>query len=239
MDWCMYEPPAPPVKPGYHNRQDAITSKINFLFLSFANQQQLSYDEIAPNLEYWIEYVLREQFTTVDELVEGVSNTAWQYGSSNPNVMRFLKEFRAAPSRAEKARDFVDGLCRHALRWLAIAAAEGSNCGQNNSVASGGYEGLMYAASFVGHLIESGLLSHSLVRRHLMKPLVMHSDKDSARIKVIYELFVAAGNTLLQGLLGPNDVQLSFQMLDWPYSGVDKQKVTVRCAPVSLPCYRA
>jgi len=63
-----------PEGPGYHNRQPILVTNISDL-LSLLNAS--TYNEIAPKIEYWIEYVLREGFTTVDELVEEVS---WRSG---------------------------------------------------------------------------------------------------------------------------------------------------------------
>ena len=80
-------------------------------------------------------------------------------------------------------------------------------------VSESGGPGFIRAASFMGHLIERGLIDHKLVRRHILKPLTAHyydpSDPtmQAARSHAIYELFEAAGNTLLQGLLEPQEVQ--------------------------------
>ena len=79
--------------------------------------------------------------------------------------------------------------------------------------------GFISAASFVGHLVESGVLDRGLVRRHLIKPLINHHYTNtndvgrSFRAMAIYELFVVARSTLLQGLLDPEDVQACFEML--------------------------
>ncbi|KAF9646064.1 hypothetical protein BDM02DRAFT_3119300 [Thelephora ganbajun] len=95
--------------------------------------------------------------------------------------------------------------------WAAISSRDGL-VSSNGSFAR--------AASFVGHLIEWGLLSNDLVRQHLIKPLTNHyyydtgSDPEIIRANVIYQLFIAAGNTLLQGLLKAEDVQVCFEMLD-------------------------
>jgi hypothetical protein len=197
--------------PGYHNRQPAIATKICSL-LSYLNPS--TYDEIAPKIEYWIEYVITEQFTTIDDLVKRVSSVAWGAGCYS-SISRFLKEFHDAPHRSELMRSFVEQLCTHVLRWFTIAAVEDlpeSHLG--SSVASGGWSGFVCAASFVGHLIECGLLSHDLVRRHLVKPLITHHGYDHCRARAIYELFVVPGNALLQGLLEPGDVQVCFERLD-------------------------
>ena len=216
-------------KPGYHNRKDSISFKIRSLLLRLARLPS-KYDQITPKVEYWIEYVLREQFITVRELVERVSYIAWEADSFEvPNLLRFLKEFRNVPHRSEHGRAFVDELCHHILRWFAITATENYHS-LEDSVAIGGGDGFIRAASFVGQLIETGLLSHDLIRRHLIKPLITHGDNDddNYRILAIHQLFVVAGSTLLQGLIEPNDAQLSFQILnELPYA--DKQKVEVQC----------
>ena len=203
--------------PGYHNRQPILATNISNLLYSLDSS---TYDEIAPKIEYWIEYVLREGFTTVDELVEGVSSKVWSQAGFC--VARFLKEFFDAPHRSEQARSFVDRLCKYVLRWFAVASAENLPGDLSRGhVSKGGGNGLIFAASFVGPLIGYGLLGHDLVRRHLIKPLIAHhyADSNSAlksvRASAVYQLFIAAGkNTLLRGLLEPEDVQVCFELLD-------------------------
>ena len=86
---------------GYHNRKEHIGLKISSLLIHLTNEPS-KYDKIAPKIEYWIEYVLREGFLTVDELVEEVSYVAWDGGGS-ASVGKFLKEFRDAPHRSERS----------------------------------------------------------------------------------------------------------------------------------------
>jgi hypothetical protein len=198
--------------PGYHNRQPVLAAKICNLLCSLTPS---AYDKIAPKIEYWIEYGITEQFMTTDDLVERVSSVAWEDRGSRSDISRFLKEFRNAPHRSKRTRSFVDDLCLHVLRWFGIAAADDlATYWGNGSVTSCGGGGLVRAGMFVGHLIECGLLSHDLVRRHLIKPLVAHYGFDYHRANAIYHLFIVAGNTLLQGLLEPGDVQVSFEMFD-------------------------
>ena len=199
---------------GYHNRREPICSKIRSLLVTLANGSESNYDHIAPMIEYWIEYVLREGFATVDELVEGVSGVAWDgVQGSYASVGRFLKEFRDSPHRSEQARSFVSQLCPYVLRWFSIASTEELWSCSDGSISNNGKSGFVSAASFVGHLIEQGLLSPDLVQRHLTKSLTNHPDDISVnspgatRAKAIYQLFLAAGNTLLRGLLEPDDVQ--------------------------------
>ena len=213
-----------PQRPGYHNRQGPICSKIRYL-LSVLTEVEgpLEYHQTASKIEYWIEYVLREGFITVDELVEGVSSVAWG-GVQDYYAARFLKEFYDAPHRSEQARSFVSQLCPCVLRWFTIASTEDLNSwfGTPSLISSGGASGFINAASFVGHLIERRLLSHELVQRHLTKPLTNHYDDGDRNVKypgatraqAIYRLLTAAGNTLLQGLLEPDDVQACFDILD-------------------------
>ena len=133
-----------------------IALKIRSLLVSLTKQPS-EYDDIASKLEYWIEYVLRVQFTTVDELVEGVSQVAWDASTPFANVARFLKEFSDAPHRSGQARFFVGKLRKYVLRWFAIASVVGlpmNPFNYSSSVASGGGNGFVGAASFVGHLIE-------------------------------------------------------------------------------------
>jgi hypothetical protein len=230
-------------EPGYHNRQPVLAAKIRNLLRSLSPS---TYDEIAPKIEYWIEYAIIEQFTTTDDLVERVSFVAWECNEPR-SVARFFKEFRDAPHRSERMRSFVDELAIHVLRWFAIAAADnfassynyGHNNGSNYShnwdvpvTPGGGWTVFPRAASFVGHLIECGLLGHDIVRRHLIKPLTAHHDYDSSRAEAIYNLFVVAGNTLLQGLLKPGDVQVCFETLDTYCGGTGgpkAAKLNVRC----------
>ena len=206
--------------PGYHNCKAVLATKIRDLLRDLGPS---THDEIAPIIEYWIEYGLTEQFTTIVDLVELVSPVAWDTHGSPSDISRFLKEFRDAPHRSEQARSFVDKLCERVLRWFAAASAEGLQVWtgrETNRVARVGGEGFMRAASFVGHLIERGLFSHELVRRHLVKPLIAlhYTDNDVTeryfRAMAIYKLFIAAKNTLLQGLLEPEDVQACFKALD-------------------------
>ena len=161
---------------------------------------------------------------TVDELVEGVSYVAWEDGDSYADVVRFLKEFRDAPHRSEQARSFVAKLCSHVLRWFVIASVEyhsDPKKSQGGVIASGGGKGFIRAASFVGHLIECGLLSRELVRQHLIKPLTDHYyghtknfQWHTVRANAIYQLFMAAGSTLFQGLFEAEDIWVCFETLD-------------------------
>ena len=222
--------------PGYHNRRPILVTNISDLLCSLNSS---TYDDISPKVEYWIEYVFREGITTVDELVEGVSSRVWNQGGSY--VVRFFKEFFDAPLRSEQARSFVDKLCELVLRWFAVASAENiSSHLHYGYVAKGGEDGLRSAASFVGYLIEYGLLGHDLVRRHLIKPLIAHHYADSnsamksARASAVYQLFIAAGSTLLQGLLEPEDVQACFELLDTPFYGSTKGVVGLDAAKLKV-----
>jgi len=229
-----------PDRPGFHNRPKSISSKIRSLLISLTNRPS-EYDQIAPKIEYWIEYVLRERFVTVDELVEGVSYVAWESGGAYASVGRFLKQFRDAPHRSEQARFFVAQLCSHVIRWFAVASTEDLAMDwYSGLVAGGGGYGFIRAASLVGHLIECGLLSHELVRQHLVKPLINHDDGYAInnwgyiRANAIYQLFTAAGNTLLQGLLEAEDVRVCFETLDAQISvgniaGDDAARIKVWC----------
>ena len=212
-------------KPGYHNRKGPVCSKICSLLISLTNEPS-KYDEIAPKIEYWIEYALREQLATVDELVEGVSDVAWRGGGSFASVGRFLKEFHDAPHRSEQARTVVAQLCPYVLWLFAIASAEDLDMRWDPStIFSGKGLGFIRGASFVGYLIEWGLLDHDLVRRHLIRPLTDHhyglghdTSPETVRANAIYQLFAAAGNTVLQGLFEPEDVQACFSIIG-PRSG--------------------
>ena len=208
--------------PGYDHRKRQIFSKIRSLLILLTNEPS-KYDEVSSKIEYWIEYVICEGFVTIDELVEGVSGVAWDKGGSFASVARFFKEFHDAPHRPEQARSFVAQLCTHVLRWFAIASVEDLSWHlKYYSICPGDGSGFVRAASFVGHIVESGLLAHDLVRRHLIKSLTNHDyyhlgDENSpgtVRANAIYQMFAAAGNTLLQGLLEPEDAQVCFGILD-------------------------
>ena len=225
-------------EPGYHNRQPILAANIRNLLSSLSPS---TYNEIAPKIEYWIEYVIVEQFMTTDDLVERVSSLAWEDRAAYSDILRLLKDFRGAPHRSEAVRSFVVQLCTHVLRWFAIAAAEDFSIPWGtSSVASGGGEGFVRAAMFVGYLIECGLLSHDLVRRHLIKPLVTHRCYGSYRARAIYQLFLIAGNTLLQGLLEPGDVQVCFGILDALKGecALNTTRLNVRCnSRLNALCY--
>lgn len=111
-------------------------------------------------------------------------------------------------------------------------------------VSKGGGCGFVRAASFVGHLIGRGLVDRELVRRHLCKLLTVHYYSDSGdarnqaiRANAIYELFIAAGETLLQGLLEPEDIQICFERMEARISlgeisglyALDTARLDVRC----------
>jgi len=178
--------------------------------------------------------------------VEQLSPLVWdgRNSESDAAAATFLKEFRDAPHRSEKARSFVDRLCSRVLLWFAAASAEdptpwnGNNAGK---VTRWGGGGLINTASSVGHLIERGLFNPELVRRHLVKPLITHHYTDNVKVhqksfrtEAIYHLFTAA-NTLLQGILEPEDVKVCFETLESeiPFGrvvGLDAVKLQVRCA---------
>jgi len=225
----------------YHDRQVVLASNICNLLYDLSSS---TYDEIAPKIEYWIEYVLSEQITTTDGLAERVSAVAWEGRGSHPDISRFLKEFRNAPHRSEQARSFVDGLCLYLLRWFAVASAEDLWTNWHKApVSKSGGPGFIRAASFMGHLIECDLLGREPVRQHIFKPLTNHYynpgnlSKQSIGANAIYKLFTAAGHTLLQGLLEPEEVQDCFRTLEARVSlgainGIDvwdATRLNVRC----------
>lgn len=223
------------------SRQLVLSSNICDLLYDLSPS---TYDEITPKLEFWIEYVLDERFTTATDLARRVSCVAWENRGSPSDVSRFLKEFRDTPTRSQRTRSFVDKLCHYVIRWFAVASSEDlwSNW-QAGSVSECGGPGFVRAASFVGYLIQCGLVDHKLVRRHILKPLMAHyyipsnSMKQTPRAHAIYQLFIAAGDTLLQGLLEPQEVQDCFEKLEIRVSfgeikgvdGFDPAKLNVRC----------
>jgi len=205
----------------YHNRGNGVSKKIYSLLSQIDTRR---YDEIAPGIEYWTELALTQQLTTVDKLVEHVSTMPWTGLTSPASVGRFLKEFRDSPRRSAQARSFVDDLSTRVFLWFAAASAE--DLGMNGSyhsltdAARNGGHGFIEVASFVGHLIDCGLLDHELVRLHLIKPLTTHiyskpgKAEETVRIYAICRLFFAAGSTLVQGLLEPEDLQACFKILE-------------------------
>ena len=226
--------------PDYHKRRGVICSKIRSLLTSLTGEPP-KYDQIVPKIEYWIEFALRERFATVDELVEGVSGAAWEEGGFHKNVGRFFREFYDASHRSEQARSFVAQLCPYVLRWFAIASAEDLWLDSDSGDLSfRGGPAFIRAASFVGSLIEWGMLSRELVRQYLVKPLINHNNNhghkyspEAVRANAIYQLFTAAGNSLLQGLLETEDVQACFEIFDsrrgW-INGFNSAKLQVRYA---------
>jgi len=228
-----------PAEAGYHNRGTVIGTKIFDLLRSLG---PATYDEVSPKIEFWIEWALTELTVNADDLVDQLSSTIWDIRGSDAEVARFLKEFRDAPHRSEQARPFVDNLCPRFLRLFATASAEDLtswNKYTTYKLAKWGGEGFVRAASLVGHLIECGVLDHELVRQYLIKPLIAHHYTDNGiahkyfRAGAIYQLFVAAGNTLLQGLLKTEDVQVCFETLDFEVPlqrvvGLDAGKLQVR-----------
>lgn len=209
--------------PGYHNHKGSIFSKIHSLLILLTNQPS-KYDELTQKIEYRIEYVLHEQFATFDELVSGVSDVVWRDGGSFVSVGWFFRGFHDAPHCSEQARTFVAQLCTYVLRWFAIASVEdfwAHVASQNCSIPSGGAPSFIRTGSLVGSFIEWGLLSHKLVWRHLIKPLTNHHNvyndncsPEAVWANAIYQLFTTAGNTLLQGLLEPADIQVCFGIFD-------------------------
>jgi len=234
---------------GYHNRGIVIGTKISSLLSAL---EPTTYDEISPKIEYWIEYALTEQSVNAGDFVDQLSSMMWDHRSSNADVARFLKEFHDAPHRSEQAKSVVDNLCSRLLLSFAAASAEDLTLWYRNNafkIATQGGEGFVRAASFVGHLIECGMLDRKLVRRHLVKPLIAHHYTDcdripkSFRVEAIYQLLAAAGNTLLQGLLKPEDVHVCFETLNSEIPsgivvGLDAEKLAVRCAACSSASHR-
>ena len=234
----------------YQNRDIGVSKKIYSLLSQLYTQ---TYDEIAPKIEYWTEWAFAQQLTTVDKLVEHVSDLAWTSSRSPAAVGRFLKEFRDSPQRSAQARSFVDDLSTRIFWWFAAASAEDlaiDNHEYSDSVARNGGRGFMEAASFVGHLIDRDLLDHELVRLHLIKPLTTHycyyhwRAEETVRISAICRLFVATGSTLLQGLLDPEDVQACFQILETylptngTTEGLSSANLEVQCAARPIAPHR-
>ena len=223
-----------------------ITDNICHLLNSLKSS---TYDEIAPKAEYWIEFVLTESFTTIDDLVERISPVVWENRCYSSQVSRFLKEFYNAPHRSERMKSFVDELCLYILRWFAVASTEDLwNNWETSPVSKCGGPGFIRAASFVGHLIRCDLLSRELVRQYIIKPLTSHyyyGDnfiKQSIGANAIYDLFTAAGSTLLQGFLEPEDFRVCFEILETritlgKINGVDEwnaANLNVRCDSCSM-----
>jgi len=240
-------------EPGYHRRGEIIGPKIYNLLSQLSPS---TYSETTPIIEYWIEYALTGQSITADDLVKRLSPLIWDFRLSNVEIARFLKEFHDSPHRSEQARSFVDEFCSHILLWFAAASLEDipmrTDRRYNGSprVVRNGATGFIQAASFVGCIIEHGLLSHELVRQHIVKPLInhhyTHDDINGtgkvARANAVYRLFIIAGKTLLQGLLEINDATACLAMLEeisrqhrtW-IKDFDPAKLKVRSAP-DFPC---
>ena len=211
-----------------HHRRFVLAENVCNLLLSLNSS---AYDEVSPKIEYWIEFALTERFATIDDLVVGVMSVAWEARGSHSDISRFLKDYRDAPHRSDQTRPFVDELCLRTLQWFAIASAE--DLWKNweiSPVSKRGGPGFIHAASFVGHLIERGLVGRELVRRYVFKPLTTYYYEDNFKkqsipANAIYQLFIA-GNSLLQGLLESEDVRICFEKLEarvtiGPVGGLD------------------
>jgi hypothetical protein len=202
----------------YDNRSASVSGHIYRLF-SYLDTP--SYEEVAPKIKYWIEVALTQQLTTIDKLVECVSDIAWTGDRSPASFARLLKELRDSPRRSAQARSFVDDFCTRVFRWFVVASTESLDMskGYNGNVTRGGGYGFVGVVSFIGHLVERCLLDRDLVRLHLIKPLTAHyylnpgTSAETVRVNAICQLFVVAGSTLVQGVLEPEDVRVCFEML--------------------------
>ena len=242
-------PQSPTMSPLRDHLRNVLVANISELLCALGPS---TYDEVAPKIEYWIEHVITERFITADDLVERLSRLAWNLFPENHRsaIPRFLKEFHDAPNRSKEAKSFVDEFCFQVLRWFTAALADNFSLDHGGSTLLNGGGGFICAASFVGHLIERDLLSRELARRYL-KPLAPGYNGNQrwngackgmdpvVRASAIYQLFTTAGNTLLQGLLEPGDVQICFEVLNAQRHGIlgpDKNKIVspkldVRCSP--------
>ena len=233
---------------GYHNRGIVIATKISNLLRSLGTT---TYDEISPKVEYWIDCALTEQSVNADDLVDHLSSTIWDGHGSDADVARFLKEFRDTPNRSEQARTFVDSLCSRIFRLFVAASAEDLPSWHRDrtyKIARLAGQGFVHAASLVGQLIKYDMLDGEFVPQHLVKSLISHhyTDPDdvskSPRAGAIYQLLIAVGDTLLQGILKPEDVRVCFEILDSeiPHRKValDAGKLQVRCAARSGASHR-
>jgi hypothetical protein len=225
----------------YSGRGMAVSGRI-YLLLSCLDTQ--TYDEVAPKIGYWFELALTQQLTTVDELVEYVSDVAWTIHHSPESFARFLQEFRDSSRRSAQARSFVDGLCTRVFQWFIAASAEDLKMDDARNRVAKKDEGRCFAesASVVGHLIKRSLLDHKLVRPYLVKSLTMHyyphieTPAETVRANAICRLFAVAGSTLVQGVLEPEDVRVCFEILGARWSGPSgieespAAKLEVQCA---------
>ena len=194
-----------------------VSRKIHSLFFCL---DIYTYDEVTPEIEYWTELALTQQFTTVDKLAEEVSFLPWTTYRCPASFTRFLKEFRDSPRRSTQARSFVNDLSTRLFWWFAAASAGAFATNlHTTTVTKNGGRSFVEAARSVGYLIRCDLLDHELVRLHLIKPLTtyyyprLETSAETIRAKAIYRLFNVTGNTLVQGLLEPGDAQVCFEIL--------------------------
>jgi hypothetical protein len=225
---------------GYDKCKGVLIGNLTSLLYSLRTS---TYYDLAPKIEYWIEYIITEQFTTPEGLAELLSPMAWQCYGRNAEIPRFLKEFRDSPNHSEQMRSFVDVLCLRVLRWFASASADSftmdSYTGSIPDSGSAG-AGFIRVAYFLGCLIKHGLLSYELVRWHVIKPLTLYNKNHpnlnlAITASAIYQLLAAAGNTLLEGFLEPGDVRACFDTVDPQVpskcsgiAGFDAEKFSVR-----------
>ena len=106
---------------GYHNCKAVLnTNVLGFLY----SLRSSTYDKMTPKIEFWIEYIINEGFSTPKDLAEQLSGVAWHSYDINTEIPRFLKAFRDAPGRSEPTRFFVDEFCLRVLRWFAGASTD-------------------------------------------------------------------------------------------------------------------
>ena len=225
---------------GYHDCKTTLGANVRGFLYSL---RPSTYDKMTPRVEFWIEYIIKEGFSTPKDLAEQLSDIAWHFYDINAEVPRFLKEFRDAPGRSEPTRSFVHEFCLHVLRFFAGATADYFHMDDSSGlIPSGGGNGFVRAAAFLGHLIKHGLLDRELVQWHVVKPLTLYNEGYpttlglTIRANAIYQLFTTAGDTLLQGLLEPGDVQDCFEILDAQVTsraskmvGFDETRFNVQC----------
>ena len=69
-----------PRVPGDHNCKTALGDSVGGLLYLL---RPSTYDKMTPKIEFWIEYIIKEGFSTPKDLAEQLSDIAWRNHNSN------------------------------------------------------------------------------------------------------------------------------------------------------------
>ena len=200
------------------------------------DQKLPSYQRKTSETRYLIQYFLSEKLLTVDELVKGVSDIAWGKPTCSEILAKLLKELYDGPHQSEDIKSFVNTFFSDAVRKISTALLANVLLGKTIS------PDVEYAVVFVGHLTALGLLSPQLVEFHLIRPLTLDNDGEpkigidgnactlwcsnkTSRNMLLWKLFSAAGEQLVQGILKTEDVKICMDIFEEERAKNDKLQV--------------